>query len=65
MIEFLSTSYAHLYNEQFVHGRLDRALDLVWLSCLQSASVSLVYLVLYVETFFDYPVHPSLYLLVC
>jgi len=25
---YLCTSYAHLYNEQFVHGRLDRALIL-------------------------------------
>jgi len=41
----------HLYNEEFVHGRLDRAFDLAWLSCLPSVSVSSVYLVLYVEIF--------------
>ena len=30
------------------------SLDLAWLSCLPSTSVSSVYLVLYVEDFFDY-----------
>ena len=63
IVILLCTSYAHLYNEQFAHGRLDRALILLGLAVFQ-APLSSVYLVLYVEKILLHP-FSFIYLLVC